>query len=125
MNRLRGIRGATRVKVNTKKKILDSTKMLLLKMVKENQVQTDEIASVFITATVDLSAEFPAYAVRELGWKMVPVMCAQEMKVPGSMSGVVRVLMHVNTSVSQARIKHQYLGETRSLRPDLASRRRR
>ena len=120
MNKLRGIRGAIRVKENTKEKILDSTKRLLWKMVRENDLKAEDIASIFITATSDLNAEFPAYAIRELGWKMVPVLCAREIEVPQSMTGVIRILMHVNTSVSQDQIKHQYLGETKSLRPDLA-----
>jgi len=120
VNKLRGIRGAIRVKENTKEKILDSTKRLLWKMVRENDLKAEDIASIFITATSDLNAEFPAYAIRELGWKMVPVLCAREIEVPQSMTGVIRILMHVNTSVSQDQIKHQYLGETKSLRPDLA-----
>ena len=116
---VRGIRGAVRVEENIKETILTSTKKLLLKMVKENDVKTEDIASIFLTATVDLDAEFPAYAVREMGWSQVPVLCAQEMEVPHSMTGLIRILLHVNTSKSQGKIRHQYLGETKTLRPDL------
>lgn len=119
VDRVRGIRGAIRVKENTKERILSSAKKLLLKMVKENDVKVENIVSIFVTATVDLNAEFPAYAAREMGWSMVPVLCAQEMEVPHSMTGVIRILLHVNTSKSQEQIKHQYLGETKNLRPDL------
>jgi chorismate mutase len=116
---LRGIRGAVRVKENAKKEILTSTKKLLSRMVEENDVRAEDVASILLTATVDLNAEFPAYAVREMGWDKVPVLCAQEMEIPDSMTKVIRVLLHVNTSKSQNQIRHQYLGETKSLRPDL------
>ncbi|MFQ6003111.1 MAG: chorismate mutase [Candidatus Zixiibacteriota bacterium] len=119
MSSVRGIRGAVRVKENTKEEMLSSTKKLLLKMLQENDVKVEDVVSVFLTATVDLDAEFPAYALREMGWRMVPVLCAQEMDVSHSMSRVRRILLHVNTSKSQEQIRHQYLGETKNLRPDL------
>ncbi|MFQ6032542.1 MAG: chorismate mutase, partial [Candidatus Zixiibacteriota bacterium] len=98
MSSVRGIRGAVRVKENTKEEMLSSTKKLLLKMLQENDVKVEDVVSVFLTATVDLDAEFPAYALREMGWRMVPVLCAQEMEVSHSMSRVIRILLHVNTS---------------------------
>jgi chorismate mutase len=116
---VRGIRGAVRAEENAKQSILASTERLLLKMIEENDVKVEDIASVFVTSTVDLNAEFPAYALRGMGWKTVPVLCAQEMEVSHSMTGVIRILLHVNTSKSQEKIKHQYLGETKNLRPDL------
>jgi chorismate mutase len=65
-------------------------------------------------------AAYPAYAARDLGWDTVPLLCAREMNVPGGMSRVIRVLLHVNTLKSQTQIKHRYLGETQRLRPDLS-----
>lgn len=120
MSSVRGIRGAIRVKENTKEAILSTTKELLLKIVQENDVNLEDIVSIFLTTTVDLNAEFPAYAAREMGWSRVPVLCAQEMEVTNSMTQVIRILMHTNTSKSQEEIKHQYLGETKNLRPDLS-----
>ena len=120
MSSVRGIRGAIRVKENTKEAILSATKELLLKIVQENDMKVEEIVSIFLTTTVDLNAEFPAYATREIGWNRVPVLCAQEMEVSNSMTQVIRILMHANTSKSQEEIKHQYLGETKNLRPDLS-----
>ena len=108
-----------RAEANTSVAILSATKRLLLKIVVENEIEPTDIASILLTATVDLNADFPAYAVREIGWTMVPVLCAQEIEVPNSMTRLIRVLMHVNTSRPQDKIKHQYLGETRSLRLDL------
>jgi chorismate mutase len=88
-------------------------------MVKENAVDVEEIASIVFTLTPDLDAEFPSLAARELGWQYVPLLCACEIGVPGAMTGVVRVLMHVNTEKSQKELKHVYLGKAAALRADL------
>ena len=115
----RGIRGATRVTANTRKDILVATKELLEKMVHANGVETERLTGVFFTTTSDLNAEFPAVAARQLGWTRIPLLCGHEMSVPGSMSLVIRVMMLYNTERSQEEIVHVYLGEARSLRPEL------
>lgn len=119
MSSLRGIRGAIRLENNSKEEIYRASRKLLLKMIEENNLDSSDVASVFFTATDDLDADFPAYAARDLGWNMVPLLCAREMKVPGSMTRLIRILIHVNTDKAQNQIKHQYLGETRNLRPDI------
>lgn len=119
MTAVRGIRGAINAAGNTKEQIFAASKELIDAIVSENQVRGDDVVAIFFTTTPDLNAEFPAYAVRELGWPMVPLLCAQEIAVPGSMPSVIRILLLVNTSKSQNEIKHQYLGETKKLRPDL------
>jgi len=115
----RGIRGAVRVDGNTRESIFKATQRLLEAVVAANGVVPDDIVSVFFTATADIDADYPAYAAREMGWVTVPLLCAHEMKVPGSMGRVIRVLIHVNTEKTQKEIVHQYLGETAKLRPDL------
>jgi len=122
MLKLRGIRGAIALKENSGECILDATKELLSKMLEENQVDIDDIASIFFTATDDLNAEFPAYAARQMGLSKVPLLCAREMHVPSGMESLIRILIHVNTEKTQEQIKHQYLGETAHLRPDLNER---
>jgi len=119
MYKLRGIRGAVRVKENCEKEIISATRKLLLKMTEVNDIKPDDIASIFFTATSDLDAEFPAYATRGLGYDLVPLLCAREMEVPKGMSRLIRILIHVNTDKSQENIRHQYLGETSKLRPEL------
>ena len=116
---VRGVRGAVQVKKNRKKEIFTATQKLLLEIVKENDINLQDIASIFLTATVDLNADFPAYTLREMGWNSVPLLCAQEMDVPNAMKRVIRVLVHFNTDKSQKEIKHQYLGATQKLRKDL------
>ncbi len=119
---VRGIRGAIAVKKNTAEDLGRATRELLEALVEANGVKIEDIASIFFTVTPDLNAEFPATTAREMGWTMVPLLCAREIDVPGSMPRLLRVLMHINTGKTQSQIKHQYLGETASLRPDLVNR---
>lgn len=74
--------------------------------------------SIIFTVTPDLNAEFPAAAARRLGWREVPLLCATEIGVPGSLSRVVRVLLHAYTEKEAAAVRHIYLGEAVKLRPD-------
>ncbi|MBV8878777.1 MAG: chorismate mutase [Planctomycetaceae bacterium] len=117
---VRGIRGAIDVASNTKEEILSKTRTLLEALVRENRVKTADVATAIFSLTPDLNAEFPAIAARQLGWAEVPLMCAAELGIPGAMAGVVRVLLLVNTKTPAAKIRHQYLGRTPALRPDLA-----
>lgn len=117
---IRGIRGATRAANNNRDDILSATEELLTEITAINEIDIETIASVFLTTTPDLNAEFPAYVTRQMGWNMVPVLCASEIDVPHGMKGVIRVMMHVNTEKSASEIKHVYLGGTAVLRPDLA-----
>lgn len=117
--RVRGIRGAITAQANTKNDIFSATKELLKAIVEENEINTEDIASIFLTTTPDLNADFPATAAREMGWHLVPLLCAREIDVPNATSRLIRVLMHVNTTKTQAEIKHQYLGAAAGLRPDL------
>lgn len=115
----RGIRGATTVKTDSAAAILAATRELLVHIVKINNMDIEDIASIFFTVTPDLTATFPARAARELGWRHVALLDAQEIPVAGSLSRCVRVLIHWNTPRPQADIHHVYLRDAASLRPDL------
>lgn len=117
---IRGIRGAISVEENTEAAILNATRELLEKIIDVNHFHPEDIASVIATVTDDLNATFPAKAIRSIaGWDLVPLMCAREIPVPGSVAKCIRVLIHVNTELSQKDIKHVFLGHAASLRPDL------
>ncbi|MBI2863915.1 MAG: chorismate mutase [Chloroflexi bacterium] len=118
----RGIRGATTAEDNTREAILAATTKLLRTVIDANDLDSTDIASVCLTTTPDLNAEFPAVAARMLGWTEVPILCGHEMAVPGSLQKCVRVLIHYNTNKRQDEIVHVYIKGARSLRPDLASR---
>jgi chorismate mutase len=59
-------------------------------------------------------------AARELGLGDVPLMCSQELDVVGAMPMVIRLMAHVNTTLSREQIKHVYLRGAVGLRRDLA-----
>ncbi|MDI6709495.1 MAG: chorismate mutase [Bacillota bacterium] len=119
MSVVRGIRGAITVEHNAAEEILDATRELLTALVDANQIAVDDIASIFLTMTPDLNAEFPALAARQLGWHQVPLLGATEIAHPTAISRCIRVLMHVNTDKKQGEMKHLYLREAARLRPDL------
>jgi chorismate mutase len=118
----RGIRGATTVADDQPDLILQATRELLEAILKENESMTPEdVGSAIFTVTEDLAATFPAQAARQMGWSMVPMMCAREIPVPGSLPRAIRVLVHWNTETSQSEIKHVYLRDAVRLRPDLVA----
>ena len=119
---VRGIRGATTVEGDEAHLVLDATQELLEEMLRANEIDDFEvIASIFFTTTPDISSTFPAEAARRIGMNMVPLLCNQEIPVPGRVPLAVRVMMQVNTTKSQGEMKHIYLKGAKALRPDLVS----
>jgi chorismate mutase len=117
-----GIRGATSVTADMPNQILEATQELLEEILRLNEIDDfDDIASAVFTTTHDLSSTFPAEAARAIGMSLVPLLCAQEIPVPGSLNKCVRVLLHVNTTKAQSDIVHVYLREAKKLRPDMTS----
>lgn len=118
---MRGVRGATTVTADEPALILAATQELLNALRAANPaLQLEDIASAFFTLSPDLSAAYPARAAREMGWDGVPMMCACEIPVPGGLPGCIRVLLHWNTDLPQAAVRHVYLKAAASLRPDLS-----
>lgn len=118
---VRGIRGATTVEENSAELIKAATQELLQVIVKENSLSLEDIVSAIFTVTPDLNADFPASSAREIGWETVPLLCATEIPVPGAIALCIRVLLHVNTTLSQMEIKHVYLNRAVALRKDLVT----
>ncbi len=116
---VRAIRGAITVDCNTKEEIILYTKLLLKKMIEENEIIPEDMISLFFTATKDIDAVFPAVAAREIGLTNVPLMCANEMEVQGSLEKCIRIMIHVNSNKALDEISHVYLREAKKLRPDL------
>ena len=117
---IRGIRGATTVTEDQSDLILQATRELLEAILESNdRMDPKDIASVLFTVTNDLASTFPAQAARQMGWGLVPMLCAREIPVPESLPLVIRVLVHWNTDSAQSEITHVYLREAVKLRPDL------
>jgi chorismate mutase len=117
---MRGVRGAITVENETTQEILSATQYLLRAILDANpSLCPEDLASVLFTLTEDLRAVHPARGAREMGWENVPLMCAQEIPVPGSLRHCIRVLLHWNTDLPQADIHHVYLKDAVTLRPDI------
>ena len=118
----RGIRGAITISADTKENVLSATHELLDAILVANpNLRGNDIASAFFTTTEDVTSAYPALAARQIGWDLVPMLCAREIPVPESLAMCIRVLIHWNTGLSQKEIKHIYLRDAKILRPDLAN----
>ena len=119
---IRGIRGATTVSADEPDLILEATRELLEAILDANaSMKPEDVGSALFTVTDDLASTFPAQAARQMGWSLVPMVCAREIPVPGSLPRAIRVLVHWNTDVLQNEVTHVYLREAVKLRPDLVA----
>lgn len=116
--RLFALRGAITVDRNEAAPILEATEELMREIMARNELSPEQVVSCIFTATDDLDAEFPAVAARRLGFERVPLLCAREIPVPGSLPRVVRVLMHYHAEDGHE-ARHVYARDARVLRGDL------
>lgn len=119
--RVRAARGAIVVQRDTHEHVLGATQRLLDAMLERNGVAADDLISVLFTVTDDLRSAFPAEAARRMGLGMVPLMCAREIPVEGSMPSVVRVLMHFHSELGLSDVTPVYLDGAEALRDDIAT----
>lgn len=118
--RLHALRGAITADRNDSREILSATTELMRALIERNDLVPDDVVSCIFTVTDDLDAEFPAVAARALGFEGVPLLCAREIPVPGSLPQVIRVLIHYYPG-NGALPTHVYLRDARRLRSDLQS----
>jgi chorismate mutase len=116
---VRAVRGAIQVEANERQVLLDGASELVREVMRRNQIAPEDLISILFTATPDLTAEFPAYAARQLGLTDVPLMCASEIDVPGALHRTLRLLAHVDTPLERAQLRHVYLRGAAALRTDL------
>jgi chorismate mutase len=116
---VRAVRGATQLDEDSREHMLDRVAEMVLDVMESNGLEVDDFISVIFTATSDLVSEFPAYAARRLGFGDVPLICARELEIAGSMPRVVRMMAHVETDLSRREVTHVYLHGAANLRRDL------
>lgn len=116
---VRAVRGATSVDEDTPDAILESTAELLTEVLERNELRTEDLISIIFTMTADLRSEFPALAARHAGLTTIPLLCASEIPVPGSLGMCIRLMLHCTVPRDRP-IQHVYLRDARRLRPDLA-----
>ena len=115
---VRGIRGATVVGEDRPESVIAATRELLEAIVTANDINVDDVASAIFTSTPDITTEYPARAARAMGWHSVALLGATEVDVPGGLARCIRVLLHVNTDRPASALKHVYLHQASTLRPD-------
>jgi chorismate mutase len=116
--RLRAARGAIRVPSDDGDALLGSTERLLAAVLERNGIDPEDLVSIMFTATEDLRSAFPAEAARRMGLGKVPLLCAQEIAVEGSMPSVIRILLHFHSDRTIDEVVHVYLDGAESLRDD-------
>ena len=102
---------------------MEATEELLRELAALNDLDPGEISAAFFTTTPDLNAEFPAHAVRRLGWLNVPMLCGHDMEVqqpnPRGVSKCIRILLLYNTPRPQAAMRSAYLRGAEAIKNDL------
>lgn len=116
---VRAVRGATQLTSDTREEMLERVAEMVTEVMTANELGVDDFISVIFTATSDLVAEFPAYAARRLGFGEIPLLCARELEIAGSMPRVVRMMAHVETDRARSELTHVYLHGAAALRSDL------
>lgn len=117
---VRAVRGATQLDSDDRDHMLERVAEMVTEVVEVNNLTVDDFISILFTATDDLVSEFPAYAARTLGFSDVPLMCARELEIEGSMPRVVRLMAHVETDLARSDVTHVYLHGAAALRRDLS-----
>jgi chorismate mutase len=122
---VRGIRGATTATANTEESITEATDELLRELAALNDLDIGEICFAYFTTTHDLTAEYPAYAARRLGWIDVPLLCGHDMDVklpnPRGVRMCIRALLLYNTPRPQSAMRFAYLRGAAAIKTDLDS----
>lgn len=119
MSRVRGLRGATTVGEDSSPEIIAATAELIQAMMERNEVGGDDLITIIFTATPDITSEFPAAAARSIGISDIPLLCARELDIRGSIPRVIRILMHIYTEKNRSELRHVYLRDAKPLRTDL------
>ena len=94
---VRAVRGATTVDADTPDAITERVVALLSQILDRNGLVEDDIISILFTATEDIVSTFPATAARTMGLGAVPLICARELAIVGSVPRCIRVMLHVTT----------------------------
>ena len=116
---VRGLRGATTVDEDTVAQVTERSQELMRTLMARNELEEEDVISILFTATPDVTSTFPATAVRAIGFGAVPLLCAAEIAVAGSMPRCIRVLLHVHTTRARDEMHHVYLHGAQGLRDDL------
>lgn len=115
---MKAIRGATTINIDNQEQITLRTIELFEQIVMRNNIIHSNIVNIIFSCTDDISAYYPAAALRQAGYSDIPMLCLAEMNVKNSLRLCIRILIQVNNHTSN--IKHIYLHNAKQLRSDLS-----
>ena len=113
------IRGATTIKENSVEDIKNSSIELVSEIIKQNNLDLENIDTIIFSCTKDITKVYPGKCVREhFKLNNIAIMHFNEMDVEHSLALCIRVLMLVKED-SNKKIKYIYLHDARNLRSDI------
>jgi chorismate mutase len=117
---VRALRGAITIDRDEPSEVKRRTIDLLRVLFERNELDSDDVISIFFTATGDVRSLPPAAAAREFGLVDVPLLCAQEMDAEVGPDRCIRLMVHVDTPRQRDELRHVFLRGATVLRPELA-----
>ncbi|ENJ9653918.1 chorismate mutase [Clostridium botulinum] len=121
---MQSIRGAITIEKNEVKYIKEASMKLFSEILIRNNINIEDILSIFISCTKDIDKDYPGKYIREnFNLKNVAIMHFNEMYVEGSMPLCIRILIIIdkkNKNIEE-NIEYVYLGRAKTLRKDLFS----
>ncbi len=123
MAAVRALRGATTIDADDPVHIADRVEALLRAVIERNGLSTDDLISIFFSATSDIHAAFPAAGARQRipALADVPLMNVCELDIDGALERCIRVMVHAYSELPRAEVTHVFLEGAVVLRPDLAA----
>ena len=122
LNQVFSVRGATTVDGNTEKDITERSVELMGEIVKRNGLNENpdyEVTEYIISTTEDITAFYPARAIRESKIIDAPIFSVREPSITGALPLCIRIIVRVSNYGDKAVPKHVYLHGAAKLRPDI------
>lgn len=122
LNQVLSIRGATTIEENTQEQIESRSVELIAEIINKNGLDDKErfeVADCIITTTSDVTAFYPARAIRESGIIDTALFSALEPPIENSLKMCIRVMLRVNNYGEKTKPVHVYLHGAKNLRKDL------
>lgn len=121
VNQVFSIRGATTVDANVQEEIIARSVELMGAIIARNGIDgsTLKITDYLVSTTDDITAFYPAQAIRESGLTDAPVFSVREPSIVGALKPCIRILVRVANSGEEREPVHVYMRGARVLRPDL------
>lgn len=117
---MQALRAAITLDTDSADEVTRRTSELLQALYDRNGLTHDSVISILFTATGDIRSAPPAAAARKFGLSNVPLLCASEMPVEGSLPLCIRLMLHVDSDIGRSDLRHVFLRGATVLRPDLA-----